>query len=864
MTPDRWHKIKEILQTALERNAGERAEYLDAACAGDPTLRSEVEELLDAHDRAGDFLETPALEHLLEFGKEAPDLFAGKHVGPYRMERLIGRGGMGLVYLAVRDDQEFRKRVAVKVVKRGMDTDEILRRFRHERQTLAALEHPNIARLLDGGTTDDGLPYFVMEYIEGMAIDEYCDVHRLSIVERLMLFRKVCSAVHYAHQNLVVHRDLKPGNILVTPDGEPKLLDFGIAKLINPEISGQSIELTGDRMRLMTPEFASPEQIRGEPITTASDVYSLGVLLYNLLTGHRPYRFKSRSPDEIQRVVCEQDPEKPSTAVTRVVEVDSPDGTTTTLTPESVSRTREGQPEKLRRRLAGDLDNIVLMAMRKEPQRRYASVQQFSDDIRRHLVGLPVIARKDTFAYRSAKFIRRHRTSVIAAALFVLLLISGIVGISRQARIAAEQRDRARLEAAKAEQVVAFLKEMLSAVDPYKSGKSVTVAEVLAEAARRLDQELGDHPEIEAEVRTTIGVTYQNLGLYDEAEPHLRRALAIREELYGKDHPDVAESLRNLAVILRRKGEFSQAEPLYVDAIAIYRKLKAEATREYAKALNDYALFLDQQEKYDEAEELLRSSLELHRQLLGRHHKEVLTVVNNLASVLFHKGDLDSAEPLYREALKIATENDDPAVYTYMNNLATVLQARKNYAAADTFFRKSLEEQRQLLGEEHPYIAQVLLNLAANEYHRQNFEEALRLAREAVGLFARSLAEDHPDVAYALWWQGRILNAAGQAERAEAPLRRSLQLSRKSFPEDYWLVAYAEIELGKSLAAKRRYAEAEAFLLRSYSVVRAAPGDNRSAIQRVLRYLTELYDSWGKPARAAQFDSVRVSLSEGR
>src|SRR5262249_37724962 len=389
MTPERWEQVEEIFNAALDLPVDERGAFLSEACGDDLSLRKQIEYLIKCHEQAGAFIETPAEIHdsLLPDCHPVtlqPDAMVGRQIGVYRLVREIGRGGMGAVYLAVRADDQYQKRVALKLIRRGMDTKDILRRFRHERQILASLNHPYIAQLLDGGTTEDGLPYFAMEYVEGQPITNYCDTHKLTIAERLKLFRQVCEAVQYAHQNLVVHRDLKPSNILITADGAPKLLDFGIAKLLNPELSAQTIEPTVTALRLMTPEYASPEQVRGEPVTTASDVYSLGVVLYELLTAHRPYRLKSRSPHEIFRTVCEIEPERPSAVINRVETTTSDDGATlVSLTPEIVSRAREEQPEKLRRRLQGDLDNIVLMAMRKEPQRRYAMVNQLSEDIRR-------------------------------------------------------------------------------------------------------------------------------------------------------------------------------------------------------------------------------------------------------------------------------------------------------------------------------------------------------------------------------------------------------------------------------------------------------------------------------------------------
>jgi serine/threonine protein kinase len=437
MSGERWRQVKEVLHATLERDDSERAAFLEQACGPDDELRREVESLLKSYQQAGDFLDAPAAP-VIEPAPPPGDPLIDSLVGRYRLVGKIGHGGMGTVYRAVRADEQFDFQVAIKLISRGMDTDFIVSRFRNERQILASLDHPHIARLLDGGATVDGLPYFVMEYIEGQPLHVWCDERKLSISERLKLFRQVCSAVQYAHQNLIVHRDLKPSNILVTEDGSPKLLDFGIAKILSLELAKHTIDPTLSIYRMMTPEYASPEQARGEAITTASDVYSLGVLLYELLTGRRPYRIHARAPQEIEQAICGSQPERPSTAVNRVEEVKG-----VKVTPELISETREGTPDKLRRRLRGDLDNIVLMAMRKEPQRRYASAEQLSEDIRRHLEGFAVRARADAFWYRAGKFIGRHTAGVAAALLVVLALIAGIIATSYQAHVANIERARA-------------------------------------------------------------------------------------------------------------------------------------------------------------------------------------------------------------------------------------------------------------------------------------------------------------------------------------------------------------------------------------------------------------------------------------
>lgn len=424
LTPERWQQIKELFAAAQERDRTERTSFLSAACGADESLRGEVESLLVAAEgeSSANLSDEPANRSAM--GRSDP--LIGQRIGAYLIEKQIGRGGMATVYLASRADQEYHKQVAIKMLRPELDSEELLKRFRSERQTLAALDHPNIVKLLDGGSTREGMPYLVMDYVEGVPIDDYCDEQKLSTESRLRLFQQVCLAVQYAHENRVIHRDLKPTNILVYGQGIPKLLDFGIAKVLEPSDESQML-ITQTLTRRMTPAYASPEQVRAEPVTAATDVYSLGVVLYELLTGHRPYKLKQRTPAEIERAICEEDPEKPSTAVDRVETVSSEDGTTVSKTPETVSQTREGRPDRLRRRLQGDLDTILLMSLQKEPRRRYTSVRSFADDIQRHLDHLPIGARGKGLGYRAAKWTRRHKGDVVAAALVLALIVSAYV-----------------------------------------------------------------------------------------------------------------------------------------------------------------------------------------------------------------------------------------------------------------------------------------------------------------------------------------------------------------------------------------------------------------------------------------------------
>lgn len=446
MSDEFYRRAKQLFCSALEVASEERDAYLARECADDATLREEVAALLALDSAAESFLAPPERPGDLaaDDDVEAPGLGEGSRVGSYVIVKTIGHGGMGAVYLARRADPELPGLVALKVVRRGMDSTYILRRFRTERRILAALEHPNIARFLDGGATADGMPFFVMEYIEGEHILDYCDHRNLPTRARLELFRTVCAAIQYAHTHLVVHRDIKPSNILVTPAGVPYLLDFGIAKLLHVDsMDDASTSGTATGLGILTPEYASPEQVRGERITTASDVYSLGVLLYQLLTGHRPYGAISRAPHEIERAVCEVEPEHPSVVIGKIEETRADDGSVMAQSPDAVSRTRDGTPRKLRRALAGDLDTIIMGALRKEPERRYASVEHFADDIRRHLAGLPVLAHRDSVAYRTSKFIRRHRVGVAAAAVVAASLVAGVIATTWQARVARLERARA-------------------------------------------------------------------------------------------------------------------------------------------------------------------------------------------------------------------------------------------------------------------------------------------------------------------------------------------------------------------------------------------------------------------------------------
>jgi eukaryotic-like serine/threonine-protein kinase len=542
LTPEAWQRVRGVLDRAIEIEPAERAAFLDEACAGDVELRSEVESLMASFERAGDtFLGGRAIDVAGVDVEPAPAAVAGQRIGPYQVVEEIGHGGMGVVYRAIRADDQFRKEVAIKVMRCGLSDEMSVRRFRAERQILANLDHPNIARLLDGGAVD-GRPYVVMEYVQGLPIDEYCDSRKLPVRARLELFRTVCSAVAYAHQRLVIHRDIKPANILVSSDGQPKLVDFGIAKIVDADqgMDAQTVTM----VRPMTPEFASPEQVRGEAITTATDVYSLGVVLYELLSGARPYKTTGRTAGDMARAVLEQEAERPSTAANRVT------------SRAEVSTARGTHPEKLRRRLRGDLDNIVLKAIRKEPERRYVSVEQFSEDIRRHLAGLPVIARPDTLSYRSGKFVRRNKAAVIAAAMVLLALIGGSAATMRQAAIARAERARAEQRFYDVRQLANSL--LFEVHDAIATLPGATPArKLLVDRALHYLDKLAQEAKGDLSLQRELAAAYEKVGdvqggyrtsnLGDTAGfiSSYRKALAIREAVSQAD-PANTDALREL------------------------------------------------------------------------------------------------------------------------------------------------------------------------------------------------------------------------------------------------------------------------------------------------------------------------------
>ncbi len=818
MQAERWKRIENILQSAIDCGADQRSAFLDSACGADAELRREVESLLVWNEKSG-FTNSSALdEGMRSLERRSDKIEEERRIGAYRVLREIGRGGMGTVYLAARADDEFQKLVAIKIIRRGLDTDDIIERFRSERQILATLDHPNITRLLDGGTTDDGLPYFVMEYIEGEPIDLYSDRRCVDVNGRLKLFQGVCAAVRYAHQNLVVHRDIKPGNVLVTKEGVPRLLDFGIAKLLAP---GTALnQQTASTVRLLTPEYASPEQVRGEPITTASDVYSLGALLYVLLTGRGPYRQTMSSPAEIERCICEEEPERPSVAVMR-----------------------EAEP-KICRRLKGDLDNIALKALRKQPHRRYTSVEQLSDDISRHLGNLPVIARPDTRRYRIAKFIQRNEVGVAAAALISLVLIAGIAAVLWQAHVA-------RLEQAKAARINAFLQEMIgySAVggnSPNRKGHDATVAEMLDDAAQRIETELKDQPEVRAEMLGTIGGTYLASAKYDVASRYLQEAYDLDLKLYGPRARQTASVMPALAGLAYFRGDYVAADSWFEKALPIYRK-QVDDARSMMAVLSDAAFVKRAMGQLDRAGALWREALTYGPRLPAKYRAQVPNVKTFLAQLYMDRGDIQKADGLAGEASEElrALGKEFFSLAQSLIDLGTIRRLERRYAEADSLIREGTGLYVRAQGPDHPNVAFGLTSLAKSRYDQGRYDLAEEDARKALKIVEKLPKSTHY-YAGVYTVLGLTLNKTGRSREAEPLLREVLATRQKAAKRSVY-VAAALGDLGECLTTQKRYAEAEPLLVESQQMLNSLQIPQSPSLKFAAERLTTLYAAWGKP-----------------
>ena len=874
MTAEPWDPIWEIIDEVLSLPSEERPARLDALCGDDATLRSQVEDYLYYCKQAEEqgFLEkSPPVPGPMDFGpvlggEPAVGLQAGDSVGPYQIVAHLDGGGMGEVFLAERTDPHMR--VALKVVKRGMDTDEILRRFRYEREILARLEHPNIARLHDGGVTADERPYFAMEYVEGgQPLDAYCDEHKLSLRARLELFATVCDAVRYAHRNLVVHRDLKPGNILVSRDetGQPqvKLLDFGIAKLLEEDAALHTMQMTEAGARRMTLNYAAPEQITGEATTTATDVYALGVILYKLLTGRRPYHFDDRSVTGIEQVIRHTMPDRPSTIVVRPPRSNG----TAEMTPEHLSRQRATSPKMLRRQLKGDLDAIILMALRKEAERRYASAGEFLDDIQRYLNNRPVVAQPDSVGYRASKFVQRHRVGVSITAA-VVLLIAMTVGFYTM-RLE-DERDRANQERDRALSTQNFVIQTFALMDPDGYGDAlraledtVTVQDILGTGLSQIET-LND-PLDRAALLDVMGEVYNTYSHFELAESLYTQALAIKIEELEPTHPDVAVSLHGLAEALSYLGQLERADSLFRRALDIRREALGDTHPDLLDNVNHLAYVQTLKRDRAKAEIWYREALEIARRLekspfdTRRVQLRKMESLDGLAGVLRRQGALDEADSLYRQVLdirRLLLGDHHSKTANTMFTLGRVLMARGDLAGAEDFLNKASKVYRRVYGDHHVVVGTSANELAGLYRERGDYEKAKTAYLEAIDVYEQVGGPTYRWRANPLIDLGRLLVEHDDAASAVSYLQEGLAICKTNgLADDASLVVRGKVWLAASLTKLGQFEEAEAFLLADYRALKDLP-NKQGTLRRTLRSLVNLYEAWQKPDEVAIYRAL--------
>jgi eukaryotic-like serine/threonine-protein kinase len=889
----RWQQIQSLFVQAADMGSADGAAYLDKCCGDDTELRLSVTSLLDLDRRREDpFLDAigAAAESLLE---DHRDRLIGTRVGPYRVVSILGHGGMSTVYRGERDDSQYQQTVAIKVLQHAALHPRLRSRLHSERHILATLDHASIARLIDSGDLEDGTPYLVMEHVDGESIDAYCDSRTLFIRERTELFIAVCAAVHYAHRNLVVHRDIKASNILVTHDGTPKLLDFGIAKLLAPESLSHTLPVTRLQERILTPENAAPEQVLGRPITTATDIYALGVLLYQLLTGRSPYRLLSYSQLQLERAICMDDPVRPSQMVVSKLKGE------TDADRSRISDRRGLSPQRLRARLSGDLDAIIAMAMRKEPDRRYASVEALADDLQRHLAGQPVRARQGDWRYNSAKFLRRNLFVVVgAAAVFAgLVVIAGMtlwqnhrIGLARDA--SAQERDRA-------QQVSAFLVDVFSQADPFNAqGREATAKDLLDRGAEKISGNTNLQPEVRAQLLESIGLAYRRQGLNERAIPLFEQAVAIRRVARPVDNSNLAAALADLARALADAGHLVSAEGYIQQAIALSQNSASPSSIETADILVQYGHFLlNAKSDPERAGKQFSDALAIYRSDPGDQHLAIASTLSALASAAVWSGNYMQGEQYQREALNIfraTVSRNHPDHAVALASLGYILRERGKYSEADQALNEALEIERSVFGPDNQRTASIEADLGTL-YQREGdpvramalTKDALRIttnrlgaghyltgyyldsladlylkandldaaeasARQALAVYAQALPARHLFVAGTRQVLGEVLLRRGQLAPAEAEVRAALDIDLALAGSDNWRTARTEASLGWILIAEDKASEGEPMLLAAQRKLLTTLGPQHPEVVQATTRLSDYYHAHHRDADAAR------------
>lgn len=845
----RWHEADALLAEALELAHGARAAFLDEHCADDDELRRLMEDLLRRTDDPTTSFSSPLARP--EEPGHSPALhaetFSGMRLGPYELEHLVGRGGLGMVYQARRVDGGFEQRVAVKLLL-ATASPSILPRFERERSILASLDHPYVARLHDGGISPDGRPYLVMEFVDGRPINRFCEEEELTVRARLRLFLRVCDAVASAHARLVVHRDLKPSNILVTPDGSPKLLDFGIARILEADGDDGPVHLTLTGSRALSPAYASPEQIRGEPVAIASDVFQLGTLLYLLLSGHRPHERSEATPASLVSAILERDPPVPSQAVGD----------------EGVG----GVPaHRVRAQLRGDLDAVVMKALRKEPARRYGSVAELAEDVRRHLDGMPVRAGPDSLGYRMGKFARRNRVGVALGATVAVALLAGVAGLGVHANRLEAERDRARLEAARAEAATGFLLDLFDLAGESGGRDTLTVGALLARGEARLDERVGDHPLIHIDLLRALEAANDRVGL-DGAGMRLmdRRATAVKA-FYGPDHLETMRALASLGSRRRLARHWAEAIEALEEAVAIHEALPPteagsdEARSTLAAALASLSVAYRETGRTDEALDAVQAAISFGRLTSrGGSAEQTKDHAAQLAFVLRGLDRLDEAAALYEDAIALGREDDGDVPAGILNNYASLLRAMDRHAEAEPLLREARERLWPHEGDPELSLDVVHINLGSLLTELGRHDDAVIVAREAEALMRTSFPPDHWRVARAVGEVGVSLLYAGECTTGEPLLREAAEIYASGLGDEHAWSARARSVLAHCLIELERFDEAETLLLEARPLMLADRNMAPVPIRKNLEALVRVYERTDRPIEAERYRALLAEL----
>jgi serine/threonine protein kinase/tetratricopeptide (TPR) repeat protein len=893
MSRARWQRVQSLFEEVADSGPAERAARLALSCGEDAELRRSVESLIASDQGSEDPLVNvigKAAESLLV---EHQDRLLGTRIDVYRVQSILGHGGMSTVYRGERDDSQFPQTVAIKVLHYATLHPRLRSRLHSERHILATLDHPAIARLIGSGDLEDGTPYLVMEHVDGEAIDAYCDNRTLFVRERLELFVQVCEAVQYAHRNLVVHRDIKATNIFVTGEGHPKLLDFGIAKLLSPESLAHTLAVTRLQERVLTPENAAPEQVLGRPITTATDIYSLGVLLYQLLTGRSPYRLLSYSQLQLERAICMDEPVRPSQMVVAKISGESD------LDRSRISDRRGLSPERLRARLGGDLDAIVAMAMRKEPDRRYPSVEAFALDVNRHLMGLAVHARHGDWRYHAAKFLRRHALGVIGVAA-VILGLAMVAGVTLWQNHRTElAREAAGRERDHAQQVSSFLVDVFSQADPFNTqGHEPTARDLLDRGAEKILSNTSLQPEVRAQLLESIGLAYRRQGLSDRAIPLFEQAVAIRRDEHPPDLHRTAAALANLARALTDNGHLVSAEAYLQQALDLSRSADEAPSIETADILEQFGQFeLEGKSDPHAAGKLFGEALDIYRGALGNQNVSVASTLTSLASAALWAGDYPLAESYQRESIRIfqaTVSRNHPDHAAALRNLGIILTERGKYADAEQQLSEALDIERTVFGPNNQRVAAIdarlgilydregellraikatqnavdiateklgsghymtgyyLDALAGLYFKAKDLPSAEKFARQALAVYALGLPPRHLYVASTRQLLGEILLQKGNAAAAETELRTAIEINSALAGADSWRTARSQSTLGWDLILGGKAAEGEPLLIAARKRLLETVGASNAATQWASARLAEYLRAHHRDAEAAE------------